>query len=146
MIAVELGGLIMTEIISRLQRMRLVRYGFASVAALAVDMGAFLALLAIMVPATAASAAAYSAGIVTHWLFSSRTVFTEMVAARGPDRNRQKALFVVSALVGLALTIAIVGAAEKAGIDPRLAKLVAIVVSFVATWLLRSRVVFRPAC
>ncbi|MBX7541633.1 GtrA family protein [Qipengyuania sphaerica] len=133
----------MTEIISRLQRIRLIRYGFASVAALAVDMGAFLALLAFMVPAAIASAAAYSAGIVTHWLFSSRTVFTDTVAARGPERTRQKALFVVSALVGLALTIAIVGAADLAGIDPRLAKLVAIVVSFAATWLLRSRLVFR---
>ena len=133
----------MTALISRLQRIRLIRYGFASVAALAVDMGSFLALLAFMVPAALASAAAYSAGIVTHWLLSSRTVFTDTVAARGPERTRQKALFVGSALVGLALTIAIVGAGDMAGIDPRFAKLVAIVVSFAATWLLRSKVVFR---
>lgn len=133
----------MTEIISRLQRIRLIRYGFASLAALAVDMGSFLALLAVMVPAALASAAAYSAGIVTHWLFSSRTVFNDSVAQRGPERTRQKALFVGSALVGLALTIAIVGAGDMAGIDPRLAKLVAIAVSFAATWLLRSRIVFR---
>ena len=133
----------MTAIISRLQRIRLIRYGFASVAALAVDMGTFLALLAFMVPAALASAAAYSVGIVTHWLLSSRTVFTDTVAERGPERTRQKALFVGSALVGLALTIAIVGAGDMAGIDPRLAKLVAIVVSFAATWLLRSKVVFR---
>lgn len=133
----------MTEIISRLQRIRLIRYGFASLAALAVDMGSFLALLAFMVPAALASAAAYSAGIVTHWLFSSRTVFNDSVAQRGPERTRQKALFVGSALVGLALTIAIVGAGDMAGIDPRLAKLVAIAVSFAATWLLRSRIVFR---
>lgn len=133
----------MTEIISRLQRIRLIRYGFASVAALAVDMGSFLALLVLLVPAALSSAVAYSIGIVTHWLLSSRTVFTDTVAARGPERTRQKALFVGSALVGLGLTTAIVGAADFGGIDPRIAKLVAIVVSFTATWLLRSRIVFR---
>lgn len=133
----------MSEVISRLQRIRLLRYGFASVAALAVDMGLFLALLAFAVPAALGSAAAYSVGILTHWLISSRAVFNDSVAQRGPERTRQKALFVGSALVGLALTTAIVGLGELAGIDPRLAKLVAIVVSFAVTWLLRSRVVFR---
>lgn len=135
----------MTEVISRLQQIRLLRYGFASVAALAVDMGSFLVLLALAVPAAGASAIAYSIGIVTHWLFSSRTVFTDTVAERGPQRTRQKALFVGSALVGLALTTIIVGGGDMAGIDPRLAKLVAIAVSFAATWLLRSRIVFRAA-
>lgn len=133
----------MVAIISRLQRIRLIRYGFASVAALAVDMGSFLLLLALLMPAALSSAIAYSAGIVTHWVLSSRTVFTDTVAVRGPERTRQKALFVGSALVGLALTIAIVGAADSADIDPRIAKLAAIVVSFTATWLLRSKVVFR---
>lgn len=133
----------MSEVISRLQRIRLLRYGFASVAALAVDMGLFLALLAFAVPAALGSAAAYSAGILTHWLISSRAVFNDTVAERGPERTRQKALFVGSALVGLGLTTAIVGVGEIAGIDPRLSKLAAIVVSFAATWLLRSRVVFR---
>ena len=133
----------MSEVISRLQRIRLLRYGFASVAALAVDMGLFLALLAFAVPAAMGSAIAYSVGILTHWLISSRAVFNDSVAQRGPERTRQKALFVGSALAGLALTTAIVGLGEIAGIDPRLAKLVAIVVSFAVTWLLRSRVVFR---
>ena len=122
---------------------RLLRYGFASVAALAVDMGCFLLLLAMAMPAAPASALAYSLGIVTHWLFSSRTVFTDTTAERGPRRTRQKALFVASALVGLALTTVIVGLGDLAGADPRLAKLVAIAISFTATWLLRSRIVFR---
>lgn len=135
----------MSAILTHLHRIRLLRYGCASVAALAVDMGVFLLLLAVLMPAALASALGYSAGIVTHWLFSSRTVFTETVAERGPARTRQKALFVASALIGLALTIAIVGAGDTAGIDPRLAKLAAIGVSFVATWLLRSRIVFRDS-
>ncbi|WP_324261711.1 GtrA family protein [Altererythrobacter sp. H2] len=123
--------------------LRLLRYGLASVAALAVDIGLFLLLLAAGLAAAPASALGYSLGIVTHWLISSRAVFVGRVAERGPDRTRQKALFVGSALVGLALTTAIVGAGELAGFDPRLAKILAIAVSFAATWLLRSRIVFR---
>jgi len=70
-------------------------------------------------------------------------VFADSVAERGPQRNRQKALFVVSALAGLALTTAMVGLGDLAGIDPRLAKLAAIAASFLLTWGLRVRVVFR---
>ena len=122
---------------------RLVRYGLASVGALAIDVGSFLAALAAGAPAAAASALGYSIGIATHWLLSSRAVFADSVAERGPDRTRQKALFVGSALIGLALTTAIVGLADAGGLDPRVAKLAAIVVSFAATWMLRNRVVFR---
>ena len=95
-----------------------------------------------MLPALA-SAFGYSAGIAAHWLLSSRTVFAENVAERGLRRTQQKALFVVSALLGLGVTTAIVGAADWLAIDPRPAKLVAIAVSFTLTWLLRSRIVFR---
>jgi putative flippase GtrA len=113
------------------------------VGALAVDMGSFLALLALGAWPTAASAASYSLGILAHWLLSSRTVFADTVAGRGPRRNRQKALFVVSALAGLALTTAVVGLGDLIGIDLRLAKLAAIAASFLLTWGLRVRVVFR---
>lgn len=132
-------------ILRRFEVVRLTRYGFASVAALAVDMATFLLLLSFQLAAAPASALGYSIGIVTHWLISSRAVFVDTVAQRGPQRTRQKALFVGSALVGLALTTLVVGAGDLAGLDPRLAKLVAIGVSFVATWVLRSKVVFRQA-
>lgn len=135
----------MRTMLLRLGDVRLLRYLLASAGALAVDMGSFLALLAMEVWPAAASAASYSAGIVAHWLMSSRAVFSDTVAERGLARTRQKALFVGSALVGLALTTAIVWAGDSAGGDPRLAKLVAIAVSFATTWLLRSKVVFSPA-
>ena len=121
----------------------LLRYLFASALALGVDLGAFLACLALAVPAALASAIGYSLGIAAHWVLSSRTVFTCNVAMRGPERTRQKALFVGSALCGLALTTAIVGLGSGLGIDPRLAKVIAIFASFTATWLLREKVVFR---
>ena len=132
------------SIVAKLRDVRLIRYILASVGALAVDVGSFLAFMALGVAAAPASAMGYSLGILAHWLMSSRAVFQDTVADGGLARTRQKALFVISALVGLALTTAIVGAGDYAGGDPRLAKLVAIAVSCSATWLLRSKVVFRP--
>lgn len=127
----------------RIADLRLVRYGLASIGALAVDLGSFLALLALGAPAAASSAFGYGLGIVAHWLLSSRAVFADTVASRARERTRQKALFVVSAMIGLALTTGIVGLADLGGIDPRIAKLVAIAVSFTATWMLRNKIVFR---
>ncbi len=133
----------MPAVFMRMIDTRLLRYLLASVGALAVDMGSFLILLSLGMWAAGASAIGYCLGIVAHWLMSSRAVFVGNVAQRGAARTKQKALFVVSALVGLGLTTAIVWAGDSSGFDPRLAKLVAIAVSFTTTWLLRSRVVFR---
>lgn len=136
----------MTELIDFLRRAaeRLVpgRYLGASVVALGFDMASFLALLAVGMPPAPASAVSYTLGIGVHWFISSRAVFTAGVAERGPARTRQKALFVGSALVGLALTAGIVGLGAALGADPRLAKIAAVGVSFIATWLLRARIVF----
>ena len=118
------------------------RYLLASAVALGFDMGSFLVLLALGLAAAPAAALSYSLGIVVHWFISSRAVFTAGVAERGPARTRQKALFVASALVGLALTAGVVGLGSALGLDPRLAKLAAVGVSFTATWLLRARIVF----
>ena len=129
--------------LARLRDIRFLRYLAASVGALAVDVGCFLLLLSAATPAAAASALGYSVGILAHWLLSSRTVFADAVAERGAHRTRQKAMFVISALAGLALTTAIVGTADLLALDPRPAKLVAIGASFALTWLLRSQIVFR---
>lgn len=130
-------------LLKRIRQITLLRYAIASLGALAVDMASFLALLSAHVPPTAASAIGYTLGIVAHWLLSSRKVFADQIAPAGLARTRQKALFLVSALIGLALTTLVVGLATRIGADPRLAKLLAIVTSFAATWLLRQRVVFR---
>jgi putative flippase GtrA len=133
----------MTKLFHRIRGIRLARYIAASAVALTADMATFLVLLDLGVFAAAASAAGYCLGILVHWLVSSRRVFSDTLAASGSARTKQKALFVISALMGLGLTTIIVGAADLAGINPRVAKLVAIAASFVLTWVLRSRVVFR---
>ncbi len=133
----------LASIIAKLRDVRFVRYICASVGALAVDVGSFLGLMVVGIAAAPASAIGYSLGILAHWLMSSRAVFQDSVASGGTARTRQKALFVISALLGLALTTAIVGLADKGGIDPRIAKGIAIIVSFFVTWLIRSRIVFR---
>lgn len=118
------------------------RYLAVSAAALAVDFGSFMALLDLRIPAMLASGLAYGGGIVTHWALSSRAVFAAQLADSVAARHRQRALFAGSALVGLAITISVVGAATMGGMDPRLAKLAAIAVSFQAVWLLRRHIVF----
>ncbi|ALG59583.1 GtrA family protein [Citromicrobium bathyomarinum] len=133
----------MQAMLHRLSDLTILRYLLASVGALAVDMGSFLGLMALGLAATPASAAGYTLGILAHWLLSSRAVFTGRVAQSGIARTRQKVLFVVSALAGLALTTGIVAAAQALSIDPRAGKLVAIVLSFALTWWLRNVVVFR---
>ena len=136
----------MTELIDFLRRAagRLVpgRYLAASVVALGFDMASFLALLATGMDAAPAAGLSYTLGIGVHWFISSRAVFVAGVAERGPARTRQKALFVASALVGLALTSGVVGLGSALGLDPRLAKVAAVGISFLATWLLRARIVF----
>ena len=129
--------------LARLRQMLLVRYLGASVIALGCDFACFLVLLQLGLSPAPASALAYGLGIAVHWLVSSRKVFTDSVAQNGPARTRQKALFVGSALIGLAVTTGVVAAASSLGLDPRLAKLVAVAASFTVTWLLRDSVVFR---
>ncbi|HEX3423595.1 MAG TPA: GtrA family protein [Sphingomicrobium sp.] len=118
------------------------RYIGASVVSLGLDFGVFMATLSMGVPPAIAAATGYIAGILCHWLISSRLVFAEQVAASSMGRRQQQALFLLSALVGLGITTGVVGIAVRYGLDPRLAKGAAIVVSFQATYVLRRKVVF----
>jgi putative flippase GtrA len=119
------------------------KYLVASLVALAVDLALFVQMIAFHVPAALASALAYSAGIVVHWAISSRLVFKGRVAIARRQRTVQKAQFVLSALVGLAITTAVVGAGSYFGLDPRVAKLVAIALSFLTVWYARNRYIFQ---
>ena len=126
----------------RLPSPTFLRYLAASIVALVIDMAVLWALLAGGTPAPAASALGYSTGIVVHWLISSRIVFPAGAIPDGIGRWRQKGLFLVSAFVGLSLTVLVVSLGELAGLDPRLAKLPAIAISFLANYLLRKHFIF----
>jgi putative flippase GtrA len=65
------------------------------------------------------------------------------MASQGAVRVRQKGLFVGTALLGLAITTAIVGWGAQLGLDPRIAKLIAVAVSFQATYMARRVIIFR---
>jgi putative flippase GtrA len=118
------------------------RYVAASAAALSVDFATFLAMLQVGMPPAIAAAVGYVAGIACHWILSSRLVFVGRVSETPAARRQQQALFLGSALVGLAVTTAIVGLSSHFLIDPRLAKIIAIGVSFQVTYVLRKKVVF----
>jgi putative flippase GtrA len=126
------------------RQLTFLRYVVVSVGALAIDMGVFLALLKGGMASTIAAAIGYGVGIVAHWTLSSRKVFQDRVSERGTrERTQQKAMFVVSALLGLVVTMSIVGIGDALGLDPRIAKVMAIGVSFMLTYLLRNVVIFR---
>jgi putative flippase GtrA len=126
------------------RQLTFLRYVVVSVGALAIDMGVFLALLKTGMISAVAAAIGYAIGIVAHWTLSSRKVFQDRVSGRGTrERTQQKAMFVVSALLGLVVTMSIVGVGDALGLDPRIAKIMAIGVSFMLTYLLRNVVIFR---
>jgi putative flippase GtrA len=126
------------------RQLTFLRYVVVSVGALAVDMGVFLALLQTGMASAVAAALGYSVGIATHWTLSSRKVFADRVSDRGTrERTQQKAMFVVSALLGLVVTMSIVGFGDAVGLDPRIAKMIAIGVSFMLTYFLRNILIFR---
>src|SRR5690242_19075753 len=118
------------------------RYIGASVVSLGIDLAVFMMALSLGVPPAFAAATGYISGIVCHWAISTRLVFTARVATSAAGRRQQQALFVLSALVGLGITTGIVGLGSYFGLDPRIGKGVAIVVSFQATYVLRKKVVF----
>jgi len=134
------------NLVSQLRGNVFLRYVTVSIGALASDMILFLLLLAAGLPGVAASAGGYSVGILVHWTLSSRKVFADRVSEKGSmARTQQKAMFLLSALLGLMLTIAIVGAGTMIGVDALVSKVAAIIISFMLTYLLRNIVIFRAA-
>ncbi len=128
--------------LTRLSSRTYIRYGVGSVLALGSDLALFLVMLRLGFMPVAASAFGYGLGIIVHWLISSRFVFAEGAASAGAARTRQKGLFLGSALIGLGITTGIMTIATMVGLMPVVAKLIAIVISFQATYMLRKAVVF----
>jgi putative flippase GtrA len=120
------------------------RYFLASVLSLGVDYSIYLVLLWVnpdLSPAVAA-APAYIAGAVVHYFVSRRFVFPQGWLHR--HQLGEFALFLSSGLIGAALTSGVVwtvSAIPGAGIH--WPKIVAVIVSFAVTYVVRKYLVFR---
>lgn len=125
-------------LLSAMCRATFVRYLLASVCALSADMGLFLLLDHTGVVPMLAAFAGYVAGLFVHWLLSSRFVFT--LGTR--PTHAQRAAFVGSALVGLAITMALVGGMTAMGVPAAIAKTAAVVSSFLAVYAIRRYGIF----
>jgi putative flippase GtrA len=118
-----------------------VRYAVVSAIALGCDV-VLLAILATSgVAHVPASAIAYMAGLGVHYALATRFVFRHRLYS-----SRAKVEFAIYAaigLVGLVLTAAIVRAGDALDVSLAVSKTVAVIVSFVAQYLLRRFVLFR---
>ena len=119
-------------------RFTFTRYLLASVCALCSDMALFLALLRLGLHPTLAAFAGYVAGLILHWLISVRFVFL----STGRGTHGQRLGFVLSALVGLGITVALVSGFAALGVAPAIAKLFAIPASFLSVYAIRKYGVF----
>lgn len=121
---------------------RFMRYGFASASGTVIDLAAFALLVWGGIGAGFAAAIGYALGTLWHWQVSSRMVFADRLADPGTARRRQHAMFFASALLGLALTTAIVTLGVMQGFAPGYAKFAAMFVAFTSVWLIRLSFVF----
>lgn len=121
-------------------RLMLARYLAASLAALCVDTGLFLALARAGLAPGWAAMLGYGAGIGMHWLLSVRFVFSAATAGRPLRLLRLQ--FLLSALLGLAITGWLVSLLTAMGMAPVGAKGAAVLTSFIAVYLVRKHVVF----
>lgn len=119
-------------------------YTVASCLALGLDLAAFNALLMAGVRAALAGVAGYAAGLILHYVLSSRFVFrTEGSSKTGVQRFVE---FSLSGAVGLAMTWAIIHVAtDFAHLPAMVGKAAAVVASFVVVFILRRSIVFAGA-
>lgn len=135
----------MIKLFEQFSSAQFLRYFAASAGALAVDMGGFLLLLNTALPAGICAAISYMLGMVVNWFLLSRSVFATGTHDAGPERTRQKALFLFTTWGGLAATTGIVSVADLIGADVRLSKGLAVCVSFVLNYFVRKHFIFTAA-
>jgi putative flippase GtrA len=121
---------------------QLSRYTVVSVVALGLDFVLFLALThGGIAKAATAGVIGYSAGLVLHFVLSTRYVFN--VANAGKSRTRLFAEFAASGVVGVLITWAVIAlATDLAHLPAVIGKAGAVVASFAAVFVLRRTIVF----
>lgn len=120
---------------------RLLRYTAVNLVSLGVDYAVFFALLSALALPVIASTAGYAVAFALNYKLSRRFVF----AGHGAHKSERRlfAEFMASGVFGLLLTAAVTGAGVYLlGLSPTIAKTAAVLMSFVALYVIRSRLVF----
>lgn len=129
---------VLTALVARLM---FARYLLASICALSSDMALFLMLDHFGAAPMLAAFGGYAIGLAVHWMISIRFVFD---TGTGPT-HAQRAGFVASALLGMGITLAMVGGLSLTGVAPTIAKLLSVPVSFLTVYAIRKYGVFARA-
>ncbi|MEC3912675.1 GtrA family protein [Sphingobium sp. CR2-8] len=124
-----------------LARLMFARYLLASICALASDLSLFLTLDHGGASPAIATLGGYAIGLVVHWVISTRFVFD---LQNGPT-HAQRLGFVVSAAVGMGITLALVTLLSAVGMAPAIAKLLSVPVSFLSVYAIRKYGIFARA-
>jgi putative flippase GtrA len=120
---------------------QLSRYGVVSGFALALDVAVFLLANRLLGMPTVAGVIGYACGIVLHYHLSCRYVFAP--PGQGKSAQRLFGEFVVSGLIGLGVTAAVIALATSVfGLGPLAAKLIAMAASFLGVFAIRRTIVF----
>jgi putative flippase GtrA len=116
-------------------------YTLVSAVALVVDLVIFQALTRGGLRAAMAGIVGYAIGLILHYVLSVRFVFTATHGVKSGVRRFVE--FVVTGLIGLAITWSIIAAAtEMLHLPPMIGKIAAVGVSFVSVFILRKSFVF----
>jgi putative flippase GtrA len=119
---------------------QLSRYSAASVMALALDFTVYLLLTAGEMKPVLAGVLGYGAGLLLHFVLSSRFVF---VAAAAKAQARRFGEFALSGLAGIGTTATVMTlATDFAGLPGLTAKVLAAGASFLLVYWLRCSIVF----
>ncbi|BBD01216.1 MULTISPECIES: GtrA family protein [Sphingobium] len=124
-----------------LARLMFARYLLASICALGSDFATFLMLDHGGAAPMMAALGGYLVGLIVHWIISVRFVFD---LTDGPT-HAQRIGFVLSAGVGMGITMVLVGALSAVGILPAIAKLLSVPVSFLSVYAIRKYGIFARA-
>ncbi len=120
---------------------QLSRYTVVSALALGLDIVIYMTLVGWGLMAALAGIVGYSAGMILHYALSCRFVFRREMTAKTETRLFTE--FAASGVAGLMLTAVMIALAHNVmGLTPFIAKLIAVVVSFSAVFVLRRSVVF----
>ncbi len=122
-------------------RFTFTRYLLASICALSADFALFMLFHRLGVPPAIAAFGGYSGGLVLHWMISTQFVFD----MQQPATHGQRIAFILSALIGMAITMGLVGGLSSLGLPPAMAKLAAVPVSFLSVYAIRKYGIFARA-